>query len=178
MNDMTEIQIAWSELLTVGGLGFALILSGVIIKHSMKRRNQACTAQVDGVVKKHAFPGDGRMYPIVEYCVNGTRYKAKKNFYGIKTVKFSGLPVHVQSNAYEDEKGWLCVKMGSIANLRQLAEQLWPIGSKVTVYYDPNKPKKCYVDRPLSKSFVTMMFILTGVITILLSILVFFLIQL
>ena len=92
--------------------------------------------------------------------------------------QISGVPVPVKSEVYEDEKGWLHVKTGSIANLRQLAEQLWPINSKMTVYYNPNNPKKCYVDRPISKSFTSMMFIIMGIVTILLSVLVFFLMQL
>ena len=160
---MTEIQIAWLELMTVGGLGVILVLLGVTFNIIVKRQNQLCTKQTDG---------------IVEYFVNGTCYKTKKIFCGIKTTQISGVPVPVKSEVYEDEKGWLHVKTGSIANLRQLAEQLWPINSKMTVYYNPNNPKKCYVDRPISKSFTSMMFIIMGIVTILLSVLVFFLMQL
>ena len=150
---MTEIQIAWLELMTVGGLGVILVLLGVTFNIIVKRQNQLCTKQTDGIVKQYGFPGNGRVYPIVEYFVNGTCYKTKKIFCGIKTTQISGVPVPVKSEVYEDEKGWLHVKTGSIANLRQLAEQLWPINSKMTVYYNPNNPKKCYVDRPISKSF-------------------------
>ena len=50
----------------------------------------------------------------------------------------------MKSEVYEDEKGWLHVKTGAIANLRQFAEQLWPINSKMTVYYNPNNLKKFY----------------------------------
>lgn len=175
---MSEIEIAWLELITVGGLGAILVLLGVIINITVKRRNQLCTKQTDGIVKQYGFPGNERMYPIVEYFVNGTCYKTKKKFRGVKTTKISGLSIPVKSKAYEDEKGWLHVKIGAIANLRELAEQLWPIDSKMTVYYNPNNPKNCYIDRPISKSFATMMFIITGMATILLSVLLFFLIQL
>ena len=175
---MTEIQIAWLELMTVGGLGVILVLLGVTFNIIVKRQNQLCTKQTDGIVKQYGFPGNGRVYPIVEYFVNGTCYKTKKIFCGIKTTQISGVPVPVKSEVYEDEKGWLHVKTGSIANLRQLVEQLWPINSKMTVYYNPNNPKKCYVDRPISKSFTSMMFIIMGIVTILLSVLVFFLMQL
>lgn len=175
---MTEIQIAWLELMTVGGLGVILVLLGVTFNIIVKRQNQLCTKQTDGSVKQYGFPGNGRVYPIVEYFVNGTCYKTKKKFRGIKTTQISGVPVPVKSEVYEDEKGWLHVKTGFIANLRQLAEQLWPINSKMTVYYNPNNPKKCYVDRPISKSFTSMMFIIMGIVTILLSVLVFFLMQL
>ncbi|MEJ8786954.1 DUF3592 domain-containing protein [Dorea sp. ICN-14282] len=52
------------------------------------------------------------------------------------------------------------------------------MGSKVTVFYNPNDPKKCYVDRPISGSFTSIMFVLVGMVIIILSVLVFFLIQL
>lgn len=175
---MSELQIAWLELITVGGLGFILALSGVIINVSAKRQSKSCTKKTEGNVIQYGFPGEGRMYPIVEYFVDGTCYKTRKKFRGVKTKKISGSPIQVQPKAYEDEKGWLHVKIGPIANLHQIAEQLWPIDSKMTVYYNPNNPKKCYVDRPISESFTSMMFILMGMVTIILSVLVFLLIQL
>ena len=175
---MTEIQIAWLELMTVGGLGVILVLLGVTFNIIVKRQNQLCTKQTDGIVKQYGFPGNGRVYPIVEYFVNGTCYKTKKIFCGIKTTQISGVPVPVKSEVYEDEKGWLHVKTGSIANLRQLAEQLWPINSNMTDYYNPNTQKKCYVYRQNSKRFTSIIYIILGIVPILLSVLVFFLMQL
>ena len=159
---MDEIQIAWLELMIVGGLGVILVLLGVTFNIIVKRQNKLCTKKTDGIIKQYGFPGNGRVYPIVEYFVNGTCYKAKKKFRGIKTTQLSGVPVPMKSEVYEDEKGWLHVKTGAIANLHQLAEQLWPINSKMTVYYNPNNPKKCYIDRPISKRFTSMMFIIMG----------------
>lgn len=178
MNDMSELQIAWLELITVGGLGVILALSGIIINIIAKKQNKSCTKQTEGIVIQYGFPGDGRMHPIVEYVVDGNCYKAKKKFRGVKRIRISGFPINVQSKAYEDEKGWLHVKSGTITNLSQLAEQLWPIDSKMTVYYNPNNPKMSYVDRPILKSFTSVIFIIIGIVTILLSVLVFFLIQL
>ena len=82
---MTEIQIAWLELMTVGGLGVILVLLGVTFNIIVKRQNQLCTKQTDGIVKQYGFPGNGRVYPIVEYFVNGTCYKTKKIFCEIKS---------------------------------------------------------------------------------------------
>ncbi len=175
---MSKIQIAWLGFLLVGGVGVLFIFSGVMITIVTKKQMKQCTKKIEGAVVQYQFPGGGSMNPIVEYVVDGNRYIAKKKFRGILTKRISGLSVHVASGVYEDEKGWLHVKTGSIANLRQLAEQLWPINSKMTVYYNPNNPKKCYVDRPISKSFTSMMFIIMGIVTILLSVLVFFLMQL
>ena len=132
---MAEIQIAWLELMTVGGLGVILVLLGVTFNIIVKRQNKLCTKKTDGIVKQYGFPGNGRVYPIVEYFVNGTCYKAKKKFRGIITTQLSGVPVPMKSEVYEDEKGWLHVKTGAIANLRQFAEQLWPINSKMTVFF-------------------------------------------
>lgn len=162
----------------MGGLGVILALSGVIIHIVVKRQSKLCIKQTEGIVVQYGFPGKGRMYPIVEYFVDGTCYRTRKKFRGVKTKRISGSLIHVSSEAYEDEKGWLHVKIGPVANLRQLAEQLWPIDSKMAVYYNPGNPQKCYVDRPITGSFTATMFIFMGMIAIILSVLVFFLIQL
>ena len=173
---MSELQIAWLELATVGGVGVILALAGIIFHHVADRQSKLCTKQTEGVVVQYGFPGKGKMYPIVEYFVDGTCYRTKKKFCGVKIKKTSGMPIQEQSKACEDEKGWLHITIGPSANLRQLAEQLWPVGSKRIVYYNPSHPQKCYVDRPVSESFVSVMFLLMGLLVIILSVLIFFLI--
>lgn len=175
---MSKMQIAWLEWMIVGGIGGALILAGMAIHLVQKRKNQPCTQQTKGRVVKYGFPGDGRMYPIVEYVVDGTCYRTKKEFRGVITKKQSGFPAGVQAKAYEDEKGWLHIQRGGIANLRLLAEGLWPMGSQMTVYYDPNDPKRSYVDRPISGGFVSVMFVIMGTAAVAIGGLTFFLIQL
>ena len=69
MNVMSKLQIAWLELIIVGGVGVILALAGVISNIIIKRQNQSCTKQTEGIVVQYGFPGDGRMYPIVEYVV-------------------------------------------------------------------------------------------------------------
>lgn len=172
------MQIAWLVWMTVGGIGGVLILAGTAIHLVKKGKNKSCTQQTKGCVVRYGFPGDGRMYPIVEYAVDGICYRARKEFRGIITKKQSGFPVGVQAKVYEDEKGWLHIQRGAIADLRLLAETLWPMGSQMTVYYDPNDPKRSYVDRPLSGGFVSMMFVIMGAVAIALGGLTFFFIQL
>lgn len=79
---MTEIQIAWLELVTVGGVGVILALAGVLIDVFTKRKNRMCSKQVEGTVTEHRFWGEGNMYPVVEYFVDGTCYKTRKKFTG------------------------------------------------------------------------------------------------
>lgn len=85
--------------------------------------------------------------------------------------------MYVEQKVYEDEKGYLHVKIGPIANLRQLAEQIWPVDSKMTVYYNPENPKKCYIDRPIYGSVTSILFIIIGIVTIMLCLIIFILIQ-
>lgn len=175
---MTELQIAYLELAIVGGLGALLVIAGIAVRVLAKRTNDSCTARTTGTVVKHRFAGEGRLYPIVRYEVSGKSYQTRKKYNGVKFVQVTGLPVPIQPEAHEDEKGWLHVKLGPMANIGDLAEQLWPIGSGVTVHYDPAKPQRSYVDRPVSSSFACTMFIIAGLATIAMGVLVFFLIQL
>lgn len=170
--------MACIQLLVDGGIGLILIISGIIMSMISKKHNKQCTKSVEGKVFSYSFPGDSRMYPIVEYTIDGITYKTKKKHKGIKSIKASGIPLLIKSDAYEDEKGYLHIKSGAISNVRQMAEKLWPINSKMIVYYNPDNPKICYVDRPIHNSFASMMFIITGSVVTVMSIIVFFLMQL
>lgn len=170
--------MAMVQLLVDGGIGLILIISGIIMNMISKRNNKQCTKSVEGKVISYGFLGESRMYPIVEYIIDDVTYKTKKKYKGIKSVKASGIPLPIKSNAYEDEKGYLHIKSGAIVNVRQMAEKLWPINSKMIVFYNPDKPKICYVDRPIHNSFASMMFIIMGSAVIVISIIVFFLMQL
>lgn len=170
--------MAMVQLLVDGGIGLILIISGILMNMISNKHNKQCTKSVEGKVISYSFPGESRMYPIVEYKVDGITYKTKKKYKGIKSIKVSGIPLPVKSNTYEDEKGYLHIKSGAIVNVRQMAEKLWPINSKMIVYYNPYNPKICYVDRPIYNSFASKMFIIMGSVVIVISIIVFVLMQL
>ena len=172
--------MAMVQLLVDGGIGLILIISGIFMNMISNKHNKQCTKSVEGKVisYSYSFPGESRMYPIVEYVVDGITYKTKKKYKGIKSIKASGIPLPVKSKAYEDEKGYLHIKSGAIVNVRQMAEKLWPINSKMIVYYNPDNPKICFVDRPIYNSFASKMFIIMGSVVIVISIIVFVLMQL
>ena len=173
---MTTSQISLLALILVGGIGILLIGAGMLMKAAARKKAKTCTAVTMGTVIDHRFMGEGRMYPVLEYTVNGTQYRATKQFRGIKTKSLSGLPIRAQA-AYEDPKGWLHVQTGPIARLDTLAEQLWPLGSQMTVHYNPSNPDKSYVERPIVGNFATLMFNITGFLLIVVGILLYFLIQ-
>lgn len=174
---MTEFQIALLELLLVGGIGLSIAIAGVFIKIIETKKNAECTMMTTGVVVKHRFAGDGRFYPVVEFQVNGETYTTKKKFNGIISVRQKGLPISTNNDAWEDDKGYLHVKTGAIANMRLLAEQLWPLNSQVNVFYSPRNPKKNYVERPTSNRVLTLVFTLCGTGLIVVAVLICFLIQ-
>ena len=96
------------------------------------------------------------------YTVDGKSYRVVKDFRGIKQKSVTGLPNRIPTSASEDEKGWLNISHGSVVNYDAVGKGLWPIGSETTVYYDPEKPKRSYVERPITTDFFTTMAVIFG----------------
>ena len=170
---MTQQPIALLELALVGGLGAILFITGILIRVFTDRKNSRCTSKTIGRVIRHSFMGDGRMTPVVEYEVGGAKYTCKKRFAGIKKVHSTRLD---EPKAWEDEKGYLHVRKGIMSNMRQLAQALWPVGSEMEVYYDPDDPGASCVGVPVSNSFLCRVFLIAGAGVTALGILLYFLI--
>ena len=110
---------------------------------------------------------------IFEYEAGGTKYTCKKRFAGIKKVHSTRLD---EPKAWEDEKGYLHVRKGIMSNMRQLAQALWPVGSEMEVYYDPDDPGTSCVGVPVSNEFLCRVFLIAGAGIVALGILLYFLI--
>lgn len=76
---MTTSQISLLALILVGGIGILLIGVSALMKAVARKKAKACTAVTMGTVINHRFMGEGRMYPVLEYTVDGTQYRAKIN---------------------------------------------------------------------------------------------------
>ena len=170
---MTQQQIAFLELALVAGIGLVLFIAGLLIKVFTDRKNSRCTSKTVGKVIRHSFMGDGRIAPVVEYEAGGTKYTCKKRFAGIKKVHSTRLD---EPKAWEDEKGYLHVRKGIMSNMRQLAQALWPVGSEMEVYYDPDDPGTSCVGVPVSNEFLCRVFLIAGAGIVALGILLYFLI--
>lgn len=162
-------------LLPIICLGIITILAGILIRIRTVKRNNSCTKKTIGHVVKYVFPGGSKMYPVVEFEVGGQSYLTKKKFNAIKSLEI-GFPFSRKSEAYEDDKGNLCVKTGPIANLKNLAENLWPIGKEMTVYYNSQNPNINFVERPITNNFLTIMSIIMGTLMVLISVGLYFII--
>lgn len=174
---MEQQSIAWLVLgiMTVQGLLF--IASALWVAERTKRRNESCTAQTTGRVVRHAFRGEGRMFPIVEFTAAGQQYESRKRFEYIKLVRFGGLNgLLIHPNASETPDGKLYLRLGAFVNYRALAEELWPIGSQMAVYFNPENPRINYADRPIRNRFLQRVFLSAGVLLIATDIVLFALI--
>ena len=170
---MTQQQIAFLELALVAGIGLVLFIAGILIKVFTDRKNSRCTSVTVGKVSRHSFMGDGRIAPVVEYEAGGEKYTCKKRFTGIKKVHSTRLD---EPDAWEDEEGYLHVRTGIIANMRQLAQTLWPVGAEMEVHYDPNDPGTSYVGVPFSNAVLCRVFLIAGAGIVALGFLLYFLI--
>ena len=70
---MTTSQISLLALILVGGIGILLIGVSALMKAVARKKAKACTAVTMGTVINHRFMGEGRMYPVLEYIVDGTQ---------------------------------------------------------------------------------------------------------
>ncbi len=177
---MTDSQVILLEIFLVGGVGLLLVVAGVFIRIFEKKKSRKCSASVVGHVIDYKYHGNGGVFPVVSYEVDGNSYTVIRKFRGVITkTKITPTKFHQNSGAYISCKDYLVVPMSAITNFRKMAEELWPIGSDMVVYYNPDSPKCAYAEKlPSAMSFVSIMFIGMGIFTILLSFFIAFLMTL
>ena len=147
---MPQQTIALLTLAVVGGSGIILILAALILRKRTRNKMENCTAVTDGKVIRYVFPGKERMTPVLAFEIQGETCPCRKQFRGYKIMR---TPVPQKAEAWEDEKGYIHIKRGPLADLNGLAQQLWPLGSQMQVHYDPQNPKSNYACDPDTNSF-------------------------
>ena len=168
-------------LLTLGIPGLILFIVGAFMRLAAEKRNDKCTAQSTGIVidyyrKGSLSHGDFHVGPVVEFKnEHGNSYTARKNFAGVVR-KTDSRRVGLENGMYEDSKGVLRITTGrSGLSEEAMAENLWPLGSEMTVYYDPSDPSvRNYVDKPVNSKVLPNIFMLTGIAFVVLSGIMYF----
>lgn len=122
--------------------------------------NKKCTERTEGVIIRYSYGlYNDVSLPVVEYTVAGNQYKVVGPRFLSSVSKTVATPLNsvVSEVKLEDfDNGEIPqvlryqVRRNSFISVTKspLMER-FPIGGKVTVYYDPNKPKLSYVERPL-----------------------------
>lgn len=171
---MSNSIIAFLALGIIGGLGIVFVGIAFFIRVKFHNKISKCTELAEGTIVKHKFPGDSRVIPVVEYTVNNKVYRTEKKYNGYKKVRY---PLPMKSDFWEDEKGYLCVKIGPAVNIKKIANEMWPIGSSVKVFYSSSNPKINYVDRPIHNGFLTNVFMISGILLMSLGYVMFIIIK-
>ena len=157
---MSNNIVAFLALGIIGGLGLVFVGISFLVKISTRSKISKCTEVVNGQIVKHSFPGDSRIRPVVEYIVNGKKYRTVKKYNGFRKIRH---PLPVKDKIWEDKNGYLYVKNGPAVNTKKLANEMWPIGSTMKVFYFANNPKINYVDRPIYNRFLINVFMFSGI---------------
>lgn len=171
---MPQQTIALLTLAVVGGSGIILILAALIIRKRTRKKAVNCSAVTDGKVIRYDFPGKERMTPVLAFEIQGETYLCRKQFRGYKITR---MPLPQKAEAWEDEKGYIHIKRGPLADLKELAQQLWPLGSQMQIHYDPQNPKSNYAGDPDANSFLVVLFSVAGTGLLVLSALLYGLIS-
>lgn len=144
----------------VGAVGLLIILMSIPFFAHRKNLKKNCTAEAMGTVVKYRYSGgSGRVSvaPKVEFDVDGKTYKAYRHYKGVSSVqkktidpkKFLGQ----QDYFYIGNNDIFYINTaGVMHDYKKLGEQVWPIGTKLPVKYNPNKPKQAFVEKVVTTS--------------------------
>ena len=124
------------------------------------RNSKRCTERTEGVIIRYSYAlYNGISLPVVEYTVDGNQYKVvgPKFLMAISNIistPFGSIVSDVKMDNFEDGEipqvlRYKIYRNSFISLTKSPLMERFPIGEKVTVYYDPKKPKHSYVERPL-----------------------------
>lgn len=129
-------------------IGIMQLILGLILLKIEKDKRKSAVALVKGKVVDYYFKED-IIAPVVMYEVMGKRYLQKRKFRAIVSIKnfLTIKDLEIESHVCLDDDDILHVHGGAVNNYKPYLSRMYPMGSKVNVYYDPNKPKNSYVER-------------------------------
>lgn len=165
----------------------AIFMVAYFVGWKSMHKKERCNKKTEGTVIRYSnIRYDGVSLPVVEYTVNGQNYNVvgpkfkasiKKNI----STPFSNPIAKQKTNLNTREDLPDVLKINRIENnfvsiTNSPLKELYPIDSKVNVYYNEKKPKDSYVERyagtMLFFSFYLPMFL--GICSLILSLYFFF----
>lgn len=159
------VNVGLVVFLTLAAPGLAFMLAGILILTLENRKKSRCTAMTTGTVVRYSFV-NGTPSPVASYTVGGVSYEKKRRFRGVVEVRTGISPKDLtgeNQSCYISENDVIHIRGGAALNLRAMAERLYPLGSSIPVWYDPEKPQRAYVEKlPVKGSIVGWVFVWTG----------------
>lgn len=163
MNEGVNMGMLVLLILAVPGL--IIMLAGLLLFVLEKRKKSRCTAMTMGTVVRYSFV-NGTPSPVAAYTVGGVSYEKKRKFRGVVQVRKNLSPrdwTWKNQSCYISENDVIHIRGGAVLNLRAMAESLYPMGSSIPVWYDPEKPRRAYVEKiPVKGPIVGWVFVWTG----------------
>lgn len=174
MSDMEIIKIIFGVFLTLGGILLIVLAFKFLYKYLIQEKR--CTSKTEGIIKRYSFVSNGGLHlPIVYYEVDGKEYKVKGPEYKWIIEKTVSTPFSENKTDYKEHNQNITISrsMNSFAGIsKNPIREMYPINSKIDVFYDPNNPKLAYVLRYCNmKSFFWMMLI-SGIVILIIDILI------
>ncbi len=159
MDERTIIKIVFGILLSIGA--FVLFLLSYLLFYKYIVHEKRCTVKTKGVVKKYTLANRGGdncaiHLPIVYYQVDGKEYKVVGPEYKFIVTTTMKSPMNKSQEAYKEENQILTINRcaNSFVDVRShLMAHLYPVGTELDVFYDPQKPKLAYVLRYCNKKW-------------------------
>lgn len=144
-----------------------LLAVGIVIFVLEKKKKESCTERTDGAMADYHFTS-GAPCLVTEYTVNGISYRKKKSFRGVISVQTSG--GSGKNQVYVDKNDVVHIHCGAFIDMRRFAQELYPMGSLLAVWYDPANPHRAYVGKiPEKRSVTGIVFLRSGIGLVLLS---------
>ena len=143
-------------------LGFAIFIYFMFNYFILSnyRNAKRCTEKTEGVIVRYSYAlYNGISLPVVEYTVNGNQYKVvgpkfQRAISNSVSTPLGSIVSDVKMDNFEDGEipqvlRYKIYRNSFISLTKSPLMERFPIGGKVTIYYDPKKPKYSYVERPL-----------------------------
>lgn len=143
-------------------LGFAIFIYFMFDYFILSnyRNAKRCTEKTEGVIVRYSYAlYNGISLPVVEYTVNGNQYKVvgpkfQRAISNTVSTPLGSIVSDVKMDNFEDGEipqvlRYKIYRNSFISLTKSPLMERFPIGGKVTIYYDPKKPKYSYVERPL-----------------------------
>lgn len=151
-----NLNIFWGLYMLIFAVGMVLVW--YFLSYKKRKIEVKCTEKTSGkIIRYSRMLYNNISLPVVEYSVNNVSYE-------VVGPKFKGSIIKTISNPFNNVKSEIESNLTTRDNLPEVLKlnikenaiisitksplfDLYPIGSEVEVYYNPNKPKMAYVQR-------------------------------
>ena len=140
MSKLQIIFLAWPISFAV--LSFTIFLFRYLYLKELNRKKRS-TESIKGSVVGYRYYTDA-IAPIVEYIVNDKAYRRSLEYEWVTTVSLPWKSSKATSNPDLLAKRLVLYTNSSVP---YTAKDFFPLGSTLTVWYNPDNPKESYVER-------------------------------